>query len=192
MFTLSRNLILGSKSPRRRYIFDMIGLEYQCKEPVFIETMPEECAAEQIPEYLARQKALSLSSGNDNDLVISFDTVVLFQGRILGKPADRNEALEMLRQLNGNRHIVFTGVALACGNKIVESGNENTEVTFRSSGEDVLQKYVDSSEPLDKAGSYGIQGKGAVLVEKIKGCYYNVMGVPMHRTLRILEPFLNK
>jgi len=171
----------------------MMGFLYTCISPLYEESLSIEKknrAIRDIPEYFAIQKALSLSELNPSHLIISFDTVVFYQDRILGKPKSPEDALHMLCLLNGNSHEVITGIALASNNKIISSGKETTLVNFAEIEAKILKKYACSKEPMDKAGSYAIQGKGAIFINKIEGCYYNVMGVPIQRTLRLLRPFL--
>jgi septum formation protein len=192
MITLSLPLILGSTSPRRKVIFDMIGLSYKCARPLFEENLNASHnfdVLDEIPEFFAIQKALSLTPNKQNSLVISYDTAVFFEDKILGKPASSQEAYAMLTMLNGQRHRVITGVALVIQNELIKSGHAVSEVDFASSSDDILKRYAWSEEPKDKAGSYAIQGKGAVLVEKINGCYYNVMGAPLQLTLEMLKPY---
>jgi septum formation protein len=124
-------------------------------------------------------------------LVLGADTVVLLGDRILGKPRDEGDALEMLGALNGRIHEVVTGVALARDGKVLASGSELTRVTFARTPEPALRAYAASPEPRDKAGAYAIQGHGARLVEKVDGCFYNVMGLPIQLTLRMLGPHLD-
>ncbi|MFC1585719.1 Maf family protein [Fibrobacterota bacterium] len=192
MFRLKQKLILGSRSPRRKQIFDMLGLEFTCKAPQYSEDMScdhQKTEIVELPEFFAIQKSLSLSANNKSALVISYDTIVLIENRALGKPESPEDALRMLQLLNGKRHQVITGVALTTDNRIISSGKETTEVTFSRVKPWILKEYASSKEPADKAGSYAIQGRGALLVKKICGCYYNVMGAPIQLTLNMLEPY---
>jgi septum formation protein len=189
MFALDAPLILASQSPRRQQILAMLGFEFTVRAANTDETPPEGLAAERVPEFLARKKALEISRLHPGALVLGSDTLVELDGAILGKPEDAEEALAMLWKLNGRTHHVFTGVALARDGALVDSTTERSEVSFaRWNGPD-LEAYVRTSEPMDKAGSYAIQGRGAFLVEKIDGCFYNVMGLPVQKTLRLLAPF---
>ena len=172
----------------------MLGLQYSCKSPEFYEKIPRDDVIKnimEVPEFFAVQKALSISCKSKSALVISYDTAVVHKKKILGKPANPQEALEMLKLLNGTCHQVITGVALTSGGKILFSANETTDVTFACVKDEVLKNYAFSKEPEDKAGAYAIQGRGAILVKKINGCYYNVMGVPVQLTLRSLEPYFS-
>jgi septum formation protein len=181
-------LVLASRSPRRVQILEMLGFAFEARSPHFEEIVPQGMAAAEAPEYLARGKALSLPSPGEEVLVLGSDTVVILDGRMMGKPSGPGEALEMLTALNGRTHTVITGVALARNGRILESGAASTSVTFARTGPEELGAYARSGEPLDKAGSYAIQGRGAALVEKVDGCFYNVMGLPVQLTLRLLAP----
>ncbi len=169
----------------------MLGLRFTVTQPVFDEESPHSLASESIPLYFAEQKALSLSSANDPAWYLGSDTIVLFEGEALGKPRNEDHALEMLMRLNGRSHRVLTGVALAHKGKITGSEQDETEVVFSHLPYKKLQSYVYSKEPMDKAGAYAIQGLGAQLVERINGCFYNVMGLPIQITLRLLKPILD-
>jgi septum formation protein len=186
---LRHPLILASQSPRREQILRMLGFEFSIVPPGIDETLPPDVSPEQAPVLLARAKALHVSAEHPDALVLGSDTLVVIDGRILGKPSGTEEAVDMLRLLNGRTHRVYTGVALALAGNITGSGVECSEVTFARRTEAELEEYVRSGEPLDKAGAYAIQGRGAFLVEGIRGCFFNVMGLPVQRTLRLLEPY---
>lgn len=185
------DLILASRSPRREQILSMLGFAFAIQTPPYEEINPPGMDPKRVPEYLARGKADALKDVPPGALVLAADTVVLLGDRILGKPSGRAEALEMLRALNGRPHEVVTGVALARDGKVVDSGSELTRVRFARTPEAALEAYAASPEPLDKAGAYAIQGHGARLVEKVDGCFYNVMGLPIQLTLRMLAPYLD-
>ncbi len=174
------SLFLASASPRRAELLRQVGIPFEIIEPGIAEkpdyTLP-------IPEMvigLARHKALAVSAKLEQGIVLAADTVVLYQGRVLGKPRDREDARCMLRLLSGDAHQVLTGVILldAASGKD-ESGLSVTKVWMKDLSEKVIDTYVGSGEPLDKAGAYGIQGKAALFVEKIEGCYFNVVGLPL-------------
>jgi septum formation protein len=170
----------------------MLGLNYICRPPTFVEdpsAMPG-VNAEFLPKLFAEKKALSLSKNHETRPVISYDTVIIHQGRVLGKPAGQEDAQAMLADLSGKTHTVITGVSLAAKSRIIFSGTAKTKVAFVAIKRSLLEQYVLSGEPLDKAGSYAIQGAGALFVKEIKGCYYNVVGVPIQLTLRALKPYL--
>ena len=186
----THELVLASRSPRREQILRMLGLTFTSRVPPYEEHIPPGMDSHSVPEYLARGKALSLPERNPARLVLGSDTVVLLGDRLLGKPEGPESALEMLSELNGKTHLVVTGVALAREGRVLDSGSTVTAVTFAASPREVLRAYAYSDEPLDKAGAYAIQGRGARLVEKVDGCFYNVMGLPIQLTLRMLGPYL--
>jgi septum formation protein len=185
---LTHPLILASQSPRREQILRMLGFGFEIIAPHVDETPPPGLEASAIPEALARVKALEISGRRPDALVLGSDTLVEIDGRVLGKPADPEEAVSMLLWLNGRTHRVYTGVALAREGAILGSGTACTEVTFALNSAADLESYVQGGEPMDKAGSYAIQGRGAFLVEKIDGCFFNVMGLPVRKTLSLLDP----
>ncbi|MEO6097343.1 MAG: nucleoside triphosphate pyrophosphatase [Fibrobacteria bacterium] len=185
-------LILASRSPRREDILRMLGLDFTSRAPDFEEFNPPGMDPKAVPEHLARGKAASMAGLGPGKLVLGSDTVVILGDRIMGKPEGAESALEMLTALNGRTHLVVTGVALAREGRILESGAALTEVTFARIPPGALRAYADSQEPLDKAGAYAIQGHGARLVEKVNGCFYNVMGLPIQLTLRMLGPYLDQ
>lgn len=184
------DLVLASRSPRREQILRMLGLDFTIQVPDYEEINPPGMEPELVPEQLARGKAAALKGLPAGTLVIGSDTVVLLGKRILGKPDGAASALEMLTALNGRSHLVVTGVALARDGRILDSGASLTKVTFARLPDAELRAYAASPEPLDKAGAYAIQGHGARLVEKVDGCFYNVMGLPVQLTLRLLAPYL--
>lgn len=189
MKSLKKNLVLASQSPRREQILRMLGFEFSILPSDIDETIPPGLASEKVPEELAKAKALHVSARHVDKLVLAADTLVLLEDRILGKPSNPEEALEMLLFLGGKTHRVLTGVALALRGSLLASGVEVSEVTFARWGEAELRDYIATGEPMDKAGAYAIQGRGAFLVEGIRGCFFNVMGLPVQRTLRLLQPY---
>lgn len=140
-----------------------------------------------LPRENAGIKAVAVSRMEPGAIVLGFDTLVFLDGKPLGKPKDPKNAVEMLMQLNGRGHKVITGVAIAKGGKLLEASEEETEVFFRNASLQEIEKYVNSGDPMDKAGAYGIQTQGARLIQSIRGCYYNVVGLPVARTLSMLE-----
>lgn len=186
-----RTLVLASRSPRREQILRMLGFAFTCRTPDYEEIIPEGMIPENAPEYLAKGKAASMGDLGPDTLVLSSDTVVLLEGRVLGKPENETEAFRMLTGLNGKTHRVVTGVALARAGRVLDSGAAMTDVTFAKSSPETLEAYARSGEPMDKAGAYAIQGVGAKLVEKVNGCFYNVMGLPIQLTLRMLAPYFH-
>ena len=191
LINMVKRLLLGSKSPRRREILSLLKIPFTV---VTIEdedeTYPEDLAPEEVSEYLSKKKAnLFLDRINENEILITADTVVISEGKILGKPKDAEDAKNMLRQLSGRTHKVTTGVTIATKEKR-ESFTSETLVTFAKITEEEIEFYVKHYLPLDKAGAYGIQEWiGAVAVEKINGSFYNVMGLPVHRLYQALKNF---
>jgi septum formation protein len=188
MFPLTYPLVLASQSPRRRQILEMLGFAFTVQAADTDETPPPGMEAEQVPEFLARKKAVEVSILRPEALVLGSDTLVELDGEILGKPVDAQDAVAMLERLNGRTHRVFTGVALARNGETVASATGRSEVTFARWTRADLETYVQGGEPMDKAGAYAVQGRGAFLVEKIDGCFYNVMGLPIQKTLHLLAP----
>lgn len=188
MFPLASPLVLASASPRRRQILEMLGFAFDVAASDVDETPVPGMPAENIPRDLAVRKAVSVSRVRPDALVLGADTLVEIDGEVLGKPRDEAEAVAMLKRLNGRMHCVFTGVALARGGALLGSATGRSEVLFALRSEAELVEYVRGGEPMDKAGSYAIQGRGAFLVEKIDGCFFNVMGLPVQRTLELLAP----
>ncbi len=181
-----KTFVLASASPRRSAILSQLRIPFRT-EPSSYEEDGSLFSSEERPLRFAEGKALDVSRKFPDAFVLGFDTLVFLDGRALGKPTDRTEALSMLRSLNGRSHKVVSGVALARGGKILASDVEKTAVKFRHVSERELERYVDSGEPMDKAGAYAIQGLGAGLVESIDGCFYNVVGLPVAKTLKLIE-----
>ncbi len=196
-----RKYILASASPRRQYLLKEAGIDFECIPSIGVD---EELIASQImernnvelyliPETLAKEKAREVETRvPKGSIIISADTIVVLDGKILGKPKSEMEAVEMLRKLSGNKHTVITGVCLI---KAGEPGgismfNVKTEVSFKRLREDQIQHYVSTYQPLDKAGAYGIQEWiGYYGVSGINGCFYNVMGLPLSALMEELERF---
>ena len=180
-------LILASASPRRRELLKQAGLDFRV-EP---SENPEgrRVGGEGPPAYALRSataKAVEVSERWPEALVLGADTVVALADRVLGKPQTTFDAIEMLTNLAGRTHLVHTGVVFAHTGRPVASDVVTTEVTFRSLSADEIEAYVGTGEPMDKAGAYGIQGRGGVLVSGINGCYFNVVGLPLSRTHEML------
>jgi septum formation protein len=184
------DLILASASPRRAELLRQIGLDFTIVPSTFQEETLSEDDPARLVMALALNKAQQVAKDIPAGLVIGADTVVFLEDRILGKPSGTDEAVRMLAQLSGQTHQVYTGVSLieVPGGKI-EVDYEMTRVKFRSLKMGEIEAYVSTKEPLDKAGAYGIQGKGAVLVEAIHGCYFNVVGLPIAKLVMMLQTF---
>ncbi|MCD7797457.1 MAG: Maf family protein [Clostridiales bacterium] len=180
-------LILASKSPRRKELLSLITNDFVIKSSNEDETRPENITPQKAVEYLSKIKAAPFSS--DDDTVIGADTVVCAEGIILGKPKDDLDAFEMLKFLGGREHSVFTGVTIIGKGKSV-TFSEETKVVFYPLSDAEIEEYVKTGESADKAGAYGIQGKGALLVKEIHGDYFNVVGLPVGRLAKELARFL--
>ena len=183
-------LILASQSPRRRELLGQMGLTDFIIRPALGEEKADPgLSPDRLVESLSAQKGLEVAAASDpGDLVIAADTVVAVDGQVLGKPRDRGDALRMLAALSGRAHTVYTGVTL-CRDGAVLTQHEATQVRFRTLTPAEMEAYVDTGEPMDKAGAYGIQGYGALLVEGIEGDYSNVVGLPVCRLGRMLARF---
>ncbi len=178
--------VLASASPRRRELLSLITNDFIIDLPQVEEICPDEIPPRDRPEYLARLKANEVVVRHPDDIVISADTAVFVDDRMLGKPEDREDACLMLRSLSGRTHSVITGCCIARGEERI-SFSVVTEVEFYPLTDAEIEEYVDTGEPFDKAGSYGIQGKGALLVREIRGDYFNVVGLPVAELSRRLK-----
>jgi len=181
-------IVLASASPRRAELLKKMGLDFRVQVAEIEETfIPDQNLEEQI-EALALRKARAVADTLSSGLVIGADTVVVIDEEVLGKPDSPEQAVLMLSRLSNRIHRVLTGLAVIdVENGQVLSGVETTRVQFRLLSRDEIIAYVQTGEPLDKAGAYGIQEKGATLVEKIEGCYFNVVGLPVARTVGMLK-----
>ena len=184
---MDMEIVLASGSPRRRQLLEQIGLTgFRVLPSDADESLPDGIAPGEAVERLSARKGAAVAAqARPGALVIAADTVVALDGAILGKPRDEGEAREMLSALSGRTHQVYTGVSLFHrGERRTE--HEVTAVTFRPLSQEEIAAYVATGEPMDKAGAYGIQGLGALLVERLEGDYFNVMGLPLCRLGRML------
>jgi len=179
-------LILASASPRRQAILAQLGLPFRAVESGADESLVDIIPLE-APRILAERKALSVSKLYPLESVLGYDTLVFLDGQALGKPSDAADAERMLMSLCGRWHEVRTGFALAQNSQMLVSGVECTRVLFRPFTKAEVDDYIAWGEPFDKAGAYGIQGQGARFVQAIEGCYYNVVGLPIAKTLDALK-----
>lgn len=187
-------LLLASQSPRRRELMTGCAIPYELAPRYDCdETYPSSLAAEEVPAYLSRLKSDAYPVPlSPNEVLLTADTVVILEGEVLGKPADRADALRMLARLSGNRHTVITGVTLRSTER-AHTFSVRSDVWFRSLTEEEIAYYVDHYRPFDKAGSYGIQEWiGYAAIERIDGSFYNVMGLPIQRVYVELEQFITK
>ena len=181
-------IVLASGSPRRQELLQRIGLrEFEISVPDVEEWYPPELVPEDIVAYISREKSQAVQASADA-IVITADTMVFLDDQRLGKPQDEADALRMLTALQGRRHTVCTGVTVRQGDRVLTE-SEATGVIFRPAEESELRAYIATGEPMDKAGSYGVQGKGALLVERLEGDFFNVMGLPVLRLSRMLAQF---
>ncbi len=188
MLKLNYHIILASNSPRRKELLGGLGLDYEVRTlPGIDESYPDTLQGEDIPVYISSKKASAyLDSLKNNELLITADTIVWLDGRVLGKPSDEEDACQMLRDLSGKTHQVITGVTLAT-TAFQKSFASVSQVTFASLTEEEIKYYVNHYHPMDKAGSYGVQEWiGFIGVERIEGSYFNVMGLPVQRLYREL------
>lgn len=178
-------LLLASSSPRRRDLLTMAGYDFTAVPVSVSETYLHGTPPMQIVEQLAARKAQAVAKQHPEDTVLAADTLVVYKGRILGKPKDAEMAKSMLKLLSGNVHQVYTGYC-AIGGKKLYCGHEVTSVEFYTLSQKEIDSYAATDEPLDKAGAYGIQGRGALFVKRIDGDFYNVVGLPIAKISRIL------
>jgi len=183
---ISPRVILASASPRRRKLLDLVGIAYDVEPADIDETYGDGEEAAAHAERLAREKGATIAARNPDAVVIAADTIVVIDGLVLGKPRDEADAARMLSMLGGQTHVVLTAVAVMYRGH-VRSGVESVLVTFRALDRERIGAYIATSEPMDKAGAYGIQGFGATLVERIDGDYFAVMGLPLARMVDLLQ-----
>jgi septum formation protein len=187
MIRLKYPLILASKSPRRQHLLRDAGFEFTVETIEIEERWPDDLPISEIPVYLAKKKAEMLIPTLKNRILVSADTIVTVESRILGKPESPEEARHMLLNLSEKTHLVYSGVCLAVGNKMI-TFVDATEVTFIKLTMNEIDYYVHHFSPLDKAGAYGIQEWiGLIGIEKIKGSYFNVVGLPVSRLYTTLK-----
>jgi septum formation protein len=181
------DIVLASVSPRRLELLKLLVRDFRVEPSGFDES----CGLHiDEPEphvlYQSGMKAREVAARFAEAVVIGADTIVVVDDRILGKPADEDDAAAMLRSLSGRVHQVYTGIAVISNGRLLQAC-ECTDVRFRELSPEVISRYIDTGEPMDKAGAYAIQGKGAALIERIDGCFFNVVGLPIYRLSRLLE-----
>ncbi|MEX2008208.1 MAG: Maf family protein [Candidatus Spechtbacterales bacterium] len=185
-----KELILASGSPRRKELLEQAGFSFQVEPSDFEEDMTLEIPPAELAQELSRGKAEAVARNNADAVVLGADTFIVFEGTLLGKPHTEEEAVRTLQRLNGTSHTVITGFTVieAARDKRVSRAVETT-VYFCNLSEEEIGTYVQTHEPLDKAGAYAIQGRGAIFVEKIEGDFYNVVGLPLCEVARVLKDF---
>lgn len=183
-----KKFIVASGSPRRRELLSNAGFDFEVIVSDADETLPKKIDAADAVKELSKRKALSVSALHPGHVVLGCDTVVALDGKILGKPKNKEEAEKMLSAISGRAHEVFTGVFITDGEK-EKSFVSCTRVEFFPLSKETIEAYAETNEPYDKAGAYGIQGLGSVLVKKIDGDYFTVMGLPVSECARTLSSF---
>jgi septum formation protein len=185
-------LLLASASPRRRELLRNAGFDFDVQASHIVEEMKPGERPEEFARRAAREKALHIAASSPGGrLVLGADTVVVVDGETLGKPSDPADAARMLRLLSGRTHQVHTGVCLVrAPDEVKALEHETTLVTFRELDEEEIRGYVESGEPLDKAGAYAVQGLASKFVTRISGCYSNVVGLPVARVYGIIRPLM--
>ena len=183
-----KKLILASTSPRRKELMNLLNIPFEIQAKEVDESFEKGLSPEEVVQFLAAKKASIIAEANPNAVVIGADTVVVYNQEIIGKPLSSHHAIEILQKLSGKTHQVYTGIA------ILVSGHseifcEVTDVTFYDLSLDEIETYVETGEPLDKAGAYGIQGFGSTLVERINGDYFSIVGLPVSSLNRKLKDF---
>ncbi len=184
----NRPFIVASASPRRRELLNQAGFTFQIEPSDADESLPEGCTPAKAVELLSERKALAVAKLHPGAVVLGCDTIVALDGKMLGKPQNEAEAADMLRALSGKTHTVFTGVCITDGSR-TERFVSATDVTFYELSEATVSSYVATGEPMDKAGAYGIQGLGAVLVKSFCGDYFTIVGLPLAQCARVLAGF---
>lgn len=185
------NFILASASPRRKELLSVYIKDFRIIPADIDEIIPANMEKESVPLYIAKQKAAAVKSYmKENDIIISADTIVLLNDTIYGKPKSKDDAFNMINNLSGKEHKVITGVCCFSGdNKISVDFSDTTYVTFTNLKKDIIMKYLEKDEYMDKAGAYAVQGYASFFVEKINGSYDNVVGLPAGRLIRELLNF---
>jgi septum formation protein len=179
-------VVLASASPRRRELLNLIGIAHEVRPANLDETKRPRETPRRHAERLARDKASAIAQRDPDLITIGADTIVVIDGKVLGKPVDKADAARMLAMLSGRKHTVITAVAASRGKKL-RSAVEEVKVKFRRLTDDEIDAYIATGEPMDKAGAYGIQGFGATIVERVEGDYFAVMGLPLVRLVGLLR-----
>lgn len=187
---LSRPLVVGSNSPRRKEIMAGAGFQFTVTVRPTDEKFPDDLPAAEVPVYLASLKAACFEGEMEESIILCADTVVIVDGRILNKPASREEAAVMLKLLSGRTHEVVTGVCIKTG-EVYDTFSDTALVTFKELSGEEIDYYIDTCHPFDKAGSYGVQDFiGMVGIPKIEGSFYTVMGLPVHLVYEHLKKYI--
>lgn len=182
-------VILASTSPRRKELMSLLDIPFSIQAKEVDESFDQHLTPAEVVQYLAEKKAKIILEVNSDSVVIGSDTLVVFENEIIGKPTCTENAIEILQKLSGKTHQVYTGVAIL-KEKRTDVFYEVTDVTFFEITQEEIEWYVNTGEPKDKAGAYGIQGYGSTLVEKINGDYFTIVGLPVSKLKRKLKDFL--
>lgn len=187
-----KSVVLASQSPRRKQLLEQAGIPFEVKVVETAETFPPDMPVPEVPLHIARQKAAAVTAlCTENDIIIAADTVVVLDNIIIGKPKDRDDAIRILTALGGRTHLVITGVVIKQGSREY-AFSKTTEVHFKPLTHAQVVYYIDHYKPYDKAGAYAIQEWiGAVGIDRIDGCFYNVMGLPVSRVVEELGKWAN-
>lgn len=186
MTTKAQTLILASSSPRRKELLEDLRISFEVSSSDVDESFDPALAPEEIVMDLAMRKAEAINADHTQSFIIGADTIVYCQGNVLGKPENKEQAYQMLKHLADTEHFVYTGVAILANGKKTQF-YEKTAVLFWDLTDEEINRYINTGEPFDKAGAYGIQGVGRLLVKEIKGDYFSVVGLPISRTIRELR-----
>lgn len=188
-----KKIILASQSPRRKQLLEWAEIPFEVIVKETDESFPEGMGVEDVPVHIAKQKALAVqNSFSPDSIIIAADTIVVLKNRIIGKPKNREEAIRILADLSGQKHIVITGVAIIQGKKEITFA-DSTDVYFHDLTQQQIEFYIDKYKPYDKAGAYAIQEWiGVVGIKSVNGDFYNVMGLPVSRVVKALEMFHNQ
>ena len=183
---IDKKIFLASQSPRRQELLKRLGIDFVVVKIESDESFPEELNREEITEFISENKANACGELNPGEILITADTLVWLNNRVFGKPQDAQEAFDMIAEMSDATHEVFTSVTLKSNEKIL-TFSETTEVTFDKFSEEEINFYIEHFKPFDKAGAYGIQDwLGYAKISRINGCYYNVMGLPLHHLYKVL------
>lgn len=185
---MGKRVILASKSPRRKELLSLICDSFEVMPADIDESVPQGVSADDAAEYISTKKAFAIDS---EDVIIACDTVVIVDGKILGKPSDRQNGFEMLSELSGKTHSVISGVCIRYKGESVSFSQKSLVTFYELTGEEI-DDYLDSGEPFDKAGGYGIQGLGSLLVKEFSGDFFNIVGLPVARLRHELSELLSK
>ncbi|MCF8000254.1 MAG: Maf family protein [Halanaerobiales bacterium] len=185
-----RKVILASSSNRRKELLNRLGIKFTTMPSNLDESGYDKESPDNLVKQISLDKASKVAGFVEDALIIAADTIVVFNDEILGKPVDEEDAFKMIKLLNNTNHKVYTGLAIiSADDKMHYLDYDLTEVSMRKIDDDEIERYIKTGEPMDKAGAYGIQGKGGVFVEKIFGSYFTVMGLPIHKLSLALKSF---